>query len=175
MRRGRSRAKFSCMNVFPAKLVQSSFVCMLYFFGVQKLYSPSVPVHDYSILIASPPKVYNGKSLSLWHLMFPSYKPMEYYEKNPELKKAIDQIRDGAFCPTEPGAFHDIVNSILHHDRYYTRIYCIMLLWLLGDWLLRATEYDYLASSNQSRIGRHCIIVNVDFEIGISKLKIRHL
>ena len=35
-----------------------------------------------------------------------------------ELRKAINQIRDNYFSPTEPGAFSDIVNSLLHHDRY---------------------------------------------------------
>ena len=34
-----------------------------------------------------------------------------------ELRKAINQIRDNYFSPTEPGAFNDIVNSLLHHDR----------------------------------------------------------
>ena len=43
---------------------------------------------------------------------------MDYYENNPELKKAIDQIKEGFFCSSEPEAFHDVVNSLLHHDRW---------------------------------------------------------
>lgn len=42
---------------------------------------------------------------------------MDYYENNSELRKAINQIRDNYFSPTEPGVFQDIVNSLLHHDR----------------------------------------------------------
>ena len=42
---------------------------------------------------------------------------MDYYDNSMELRKAINQIRDNHFSPTEPGAFQDIVNSLLHHDR----------------------------------------------------------
>nr|XP_054759260.1 LOW QUALITY PROTEIN: glycogen phosphorylase, brain form-like [Lytechinus pictus] len=48
----------------------------------------------------------------------PGYNPREFYEKNGELKQALDQIRDGFFTPNDPGAFHDIVNSLLNHDTY---------------------------------------------------------
>ncbi|XP_030854392.1 glycogen phosphorylase, brain form [Strongylocentrotus purpuratus] len=46
------------------------------------------------------------------------YNPREFYEKNAELKQAIDQIQGGFFSPNDPGAFHDIVNSLLNHDTY---------------------------------------------------------
>lgn len=46
------------------------------------------------------------------------YRAMDYYENNSELRKAINQIRDNYFSPTEPGVFQDIVNSLLHHDRF---------------------------------------------------------
>lgn len=46
------------------------------------------------------------------------YKSMDYYDNSMELRKAINQIRDNFFSPTEPGAFQDIVNSLLHHDRF---------------------------------------------------------
>ncbi|XP_020619983.1 glycogen phosphorylase, muscle form-like [Orbicella faveolata] len=46
------------------------------------------------------------------------YKPMDYYDNDTELRKAINQIRDNYFSPTEPGTFQDIVNSLLHHDRF---------------------------------------------------------
>ncbi|XP_071962151.1 glycogen phosphorylase, brain form-like isoform X1 [Antedon mediterranea] len=48
----------------------------------------------------------------------PTYHSIDYYEKNPELKLAIDQIRDGYFSAHEPDAFKDIVNVLLHHDRF---------------------------------------------------------
>lgn len=46
------------------------------------------------------------------------YKSMDYYDNSMELRKAINQIRDNFFSPTEPGAFQDIVNSLLYHDRF---------------------------------------------------------
>ncbi|XP_072169352.1 glycogen phosphorylase, brain form-like [Diadema setosum] len=48
----------------------------------------------------------------------PGYNPREYYEKNAELKQAIDQIQGNFFSPNNPGTFQDIVNSLLHHDTY---------------------------------------------------------
>lgn len=47
------------------------------------------------------------------------YNPAEYYEKNKELKKAMDQIRDGFFSPGEPDLFQPIVNNLLHHGDYF--------------------------------------------------------
>ena len=44
------------------------------------------------------------------------YNPREYYETNPELKKAIDQINSGFFSPSEPSLFHDLTNHLLTHD-----------------------------------------------------------
>lgn len=49
----------------------------------------------------------------------PHYNPREYYEKNPELKKAIDQIRDGYFSPGEPRLFQPIVDALLQRDEYF--------------------------------------------------------
>ena len=46
-----------------------------------------------------------------------SYNPVVYYNKNPELKKAIDQIKDGFFAPREPELFHDVASNLLEHDR----------------------------------------------------------
>lgn len=46
------------------------------------------------------------------------YVPRKYYESNPELKKAIDQIHNGFFSPDEPGLFHDLTGHLLHHDTY---------------------------------------------------------
>lgn len=46
------------------------------------------------------------------------YKPKEYYERNAELKRAIDQINTGFFSPKNPDEFKPMVNDLLHHDRY---------------------------------------------------------
>ncbi|PIN97110.1 hypothetical protein AB205_0005880, partial [Aquarana catesbeiana] len=44
------------------------------------------------------------------------YNAKEYYDKIPELREAINQIRDGRFSPTEPDLFKDIVNMLMNHD-----------------------------------------------------------
>uniref|UniRef100_A0A670HLK4 Alpha-1,4 glucan phosphorylase n=1 Tax=Podarcis muralis TaxID=64176 RepID=A0A670HLK4_PODMU len=46
------------------------------------------------------------------------YKAQEYYERLPELKQAMDQIKSGFFSPKEPDLFKDLVNMLFHHDRY---------------------------------------------------------
>ena len=48
--------------------------------------------------------------------LFLSYSPRKYYERNPELKKAIDQIHDGFFSPSEPHLFHGLTDHLLNHD-----------------------------------------------------------
>ncbi len=48
-----------------------------------------------------------------------NYQPREYYERIPELKQALDQIRDGFFSPDEPGRFRSIYDSLINYgDRY---------------------------------------------------------
>ncbi|XP_078505158.1 glycogen phosphorylase, brain form [Lissotriton helveticus] len=46
------------------------------------------------------------------------YKAKEYYDRIPELKQAVDQISIGYFSPKEPDLFKDIVNMLMHHDRF---------------------------------------------------------
>ena len=60
------------------------------------------------------------------------YKPRSYYEKNPELRQAIDQIHGGYFClEGEPNdTFHRLTNALLHHDRF-TRYCCCCVLFFL--------------------------------------------
>lgn len=48
-----------------------------------------------------------------------SYSPMEYYERIGELKKAIDQIRDGYFSPENRTLFRPIVDALLSKDQYF--------------------------------------------------------
>uniref|UniRef100_A0A672ZG70 Alpha-1,4 glucan phosphorylase n=1 Tax=Sphaeramia orbicularis TaxID=375764 RepID=A0A672ZG70_9TELE len=42
----------------------------------------------------------------------------EYYNRLPELKQAIDQIAGGFFSPKQPDLFKEIVNMLMHHDRF---------------------------------------------------------
>ncbi len=47
-----------------------------------------------------------------------SYNPLEYYNGNAELRRVIDQIRDGHFSEDNPSLFKPIVDSLLYHDTY---------------------------------------------------------
>ncbi|MDR8391527.1 glycogen/starch/alpha-glucan phosphorylase [Aliifodinibius sp. S!AR15-10] len=47
------------------------------------------------------------------------YNPIEYYKKNKELKKALDQIREGFFSPEDKDLFQPIINNLLHHGDYF--------------------------------------------------------
>jgi len=51
---------------------------------------------------------------------FVRYRAREFYEKNSELKQAIDQINNGYFSPENPGLFNDVVSSLLcdNGDQY---------------------------------------------------------
>nr|DBA26976.1 TPA: hypothetical protein GDO54_011163 [Pyxicephalus adspersus] len=46
------------------------------------------------------------------------YNAKEYYDRIPELREVINQIRDGHFSPTEPDLFKDVVNMLINHDRF---------------------------------------------------------
>jgi hypothetical protein len=46
------------------------------------------------------------------------YNPREYYEHDPELRQAIDQIASGVFAPDEPDIFRPIVEGLLDRDEY---------------------------------------------------------
>ncbi|KAM9289901.1 glycogen phosphorylase, liver form [Cariama cristata] len=46
------------------------------------------------------------------------YNACEYYDRLPELKQAVDQIKSGCFSPDEPDLFKDVVNMLFHHDRF---------------------------------------------------------
>uniref|UniRef100_A0A3Q1FTD3 Alpha-1,4 glucan phosphorylase n=1 Tax=Acanthochromis polyacanthus TaxID=80966 RepID=A0A3Q1FTD3_9TELE len=45
------------------------------------------------------------------------YDAVSYYNRIPELKKAVDQVSGGSFSPGQPGLFKDLVNMLMHHDR----------------------------------------------------------
>ncbi len=47
------------------------------------------------------------------------YSSWEYYQKNAELKKVIDQINSGFYSPENPGLFHQITNELLDGNDYF--------------------------------------------------------
>ncbi|MDP8214788.1 MAG: glycogen/starch/alpha-glucan phosphorylase [Candidatus Euphemobacter frigidus] len=46
------------------------------------------------------------------------YNPRDYYESNPELRRAIDAIADGTFSQGDRGLFLPIVDELLQRDEY---------------------------------------------------------
>ncbi|CAN0627144.1 Alpha-1,4 glucan phosphorylase [Burkholderia multivorans] len=47
------------------------------------------------------------------------YTPLEYYERNPELRLALDRIRDGYFSPGEPGRFQAVFDALVNWGDHY--------------------------------------------------------
>lgn len=47
------------------------------------------------------------------------YNAWDYYNRIPELRQCIDQIQSGFFTPNDPNKFHDLVNILMNHDRFY--------------------------------------------------------
>jgi starch phosphorylase len=46
------------------------------------------------------------------------YRPRDYYDADPRLREAVDQIASGYFLPGEPDLFQPLVNSILGCDPF---------------------------------------------------------
>ncbi|GBP44673.1 Glycogen phosphorylase [Eumeta japonica] len=46
------------------------------------------------------------------------YNALEFYERSPELRQCIEQIRSGFFSPGEPGRFAGLADVLMHHDRF---------------------------------------------------------
>nr|HMN60923.1 glycogen/starch/alpha-glucan phosphorylase [Anaerolinea sp.] len=46
------------------------------------------------------------------------YHPRNYYQRNHELRRVLDEIAKGAFSPGESGLFKPIVDSLLDQDEY---------------------------------------------------------
>jgi starch phosphorylase len=49
-----------------------------------------------------------------------SYRPWDYYQNYPDLRRVLDALRDGRFNLGEPGLFSWIFNSLIHRgDAYF--------------------------------------------------------
>jgi starch phosphorylase len=48
------------------------------------------------------------------------HRPRDHYEKNPELRRVLDALAEGAFSPQEPALFRPIVDALLNGgDPYF--------------------------------------------------------
>ncbi len=48
-----------------------------------------------------------------------AYRPMEYYEADPRIKRVLDELASDRFCPEEPGLFRWIRDVLLNRDDYF--------------------------------------------------------
>ncbi len=48
-----------------------------------------------------------------------AYRPMDYYESDPRLRRVLDELTSDRFCPNEPGLFRWIRDSLLYSDDYF--------------------------------------------------------
>ena len=48
----------------------------------------------------------------------PHYNPWDFYNRNEELRRCLEMIRDGVFSPSDRHLFEPIYNSLVHGDRY---------------------------------------------------------
>ena len=49
----------------------------------------------------------------------PSYRSKDYYDNDPEIRQALDMIRQNVFSLLEPGLFEPILRSLLDYNDYY--------------------------------------------------------
>ena len=47
------------------------------------------------------------------------YQPLDYYNNNAELKRALDMIGEGFFSPTDPGRYRSTLGSLLHGGDHF--------------------------------------------------------
>merc|ERR1712212_775842 len=79
------------------------------------------------------------------------YNAFDYYNANPELKQVLDMIRDGFFSlSNSPDEFKDIVDMLLHHDRFLT----------LADFTAYVTAQDLVSETytDQAKWARMAIM-----------------
>jgi starch phosphorylase len=87
----------------------------------------------------------------------PSYKPYEYYLKDPILKRVIDLIRGGFFSPEQPDLFHPLADLLLQTDPYlvFADFEAYHQCQMKADALYRDTEeWTRKTILNVARIGR---------------------
>jgi starch phosphorylase len=62
--------------------------------------------------------IFGNRTERVAELRGQGYQPRDYYEKNFDLKHAIDRLHQGAFSPEEPERYREIVSALLESDYY---------------------------------------------------------
>jgi glycogen phosphorylase len=53
------------------------------------------------------------------HVRKGSYRPREFYDRDPRLRRVLDALSSDRFCPNEPGLFRWIRDVLLESDKYF--------------------------------------------------------
>jgi glycogen phosphorylase len=53
------------------------------------------------------------------HIAKGSYRPREFYDRDPRLRRVLDALSSDRFCPNEPGLFRWIRDVLLESDKYF--------------------------------------------------------
>ena len=48
-----------------------------------------------------------------------AYRPRDYYEADPRLKRVLDELASDRFCPAEPGLFRWVRDALVNRDDYF--------------------------------------------------------
>jgi glycogen phosphorylase len=94
--------------------------------------------------------IFGLKAHEIAEMQAKGYNPMQYYETQPDLKRVIDMIGNGHFCPDDPELFKPIVDSwLLGGDTYF----------LLADYASYIASQDRVAEAyrDQERWARMSI------------------
>jgi starch phosphorylase len=63
--------------------------------------------------------IFSMKTHEVEDLKAKGYNPMDYYNANSDLKRVIDMLSNGFFCPEQPDLFRPITDSLLYQGDQY--------------------------------------------------------
>jgi starch phosphorylase len=85
------------------------------------------------------------------------YRPWDYYQRSPVLRRVMDSFRDGRFAPEQPDLFHWIYHNIIERGDYYFHLADLESYIAVQDRAERTFTdrkiWDRMAIFNVARIG----------------------
>jgi starch phosphorylase len=87
----------------------------------------------------------------------PVYNPRQYYERDPALRRVLDALGSDRFCPSEPGLFRWIPETLLNRDEYFVAVDFapyVETQALITREYIKPAEWIRKAILNVARIGR---------------------